>query len=116
MRLISLFLLSLYLMLSGCSDTPSPEELQKFAATETYPEDSFLDTVKNKRALVIVAHDDDDCGMAGTIAGLTRKGWRIMQLSLTQHLVEGENRNAAHPICLGNKLILSYGFYRMVLD
>ena len=75
-----------------------------------------MDTVSNKRALVIVAHDDDDCAMAGTIARLTKNGWRIMQISLTQHKMEGQTRNPAHLICLGNKRLISDGFYRIGLD
>jgi len=49
------------LLIISCSYKPSVEELRKFAAVETYPEDKFLDTVLNKKALIIVAHDDDDC-------------------------------------------------------
>ncbi|MBW4890664.1 PIG-L family deacetylase [Mucilaginibacter sp. HMF5004] len=51
--------------------------LRSLAATETYPEDSFLNIVKTKKALVIVAHDDDAIGCAGTVAMLAKKGWDI---------------------------------------
>lgn len=106
----------LTLSILACSNKPSVEELRKFAATETYPEDSYLDKSTNKRALIIVAHDDDDCGMAGTIARLTDNGWTIRQLSLTQHLMPGANKNAAHIICEGNEPILNGQPYRMGLD
>jgi len=43
------------------------EDLKKFVATETFPTGSFLDTVSNKRAVIIVAHDDNYCAMSGTI-------------------------------------------------
>ncbi|HRE98056.1 MAG TPA: hypothetical protein PK637_14905, partial [Flavobacteriales bacterium] len=57
-------------------------DLEKFAPTEIYPEDVFLDTTTNKRAMVIVAHDDDDCAMSGTLFRLKQKGWIIMQICL----------------------------------
>ncbi|HAD97593.1 MAG TPA: hypothetical protein DCG19_09315 [Cryomorphaceae bacterium] len=104
------------LSISSCSEKPTVEDLQKFTATESYPEDVFLDTVSNKRALIIVAHDDDDCAMSGTIARLTAKGWDIRQLSFTQHLVPGKGINAASIICQGNESILNGGQYRIGLD
>ena len=61
----------------SCKETLTPEYLKKFAATESYPADSFLDTLTNKRALIIVAHDDDDCAMAGTLVKLKSQGWTI---------------------------------------
>lgn len=92
------------------------EELKNFAATETYPFDSYLEIVSNKRALIIVAHDDDDCSMSGTIAGLTKKGWKIKQLSLQSHIDPKTGKNAAGVICEGNELILKDGIYRLGLD
>lgn len=100
----------------SCSDTPSLEHLKLFAATEEYPFDNYLDTVSNKRALIIIAHDDDDCAMAGTIAKLTANGWSVKQLSLQAHLDPETGTNAAHIICDGNELILSDGLYRLGLD
>jgi LmbE family N-acetylglucosaminyl deacetylase len=44
---------------------------------DVYPQDTFLDQVANKTALVIVAHDDDAIGCAGTIIELTKKGWTV---------------------------------------
>ena len=109
---------SLLLLLSGCSQkTPSLEELKKFAASEKYPEDSYLDSTSNKRALVILAHDDDDCAMAGTIAKLKATGWQVKQLSLVKHKPgEGINGHPANIICDGNELILEDGNYRAGLD
>jgi LmbE family N-acetylglucosaminyl deacetylase len=51
--------------------------LRWMAATETYPADTWLNTVKTKKALVIVAHDDDALGAAGTIAMLAQQGWDV---------------------------------------
>ena len=113
MRTIKLITLAvLILTITACRDKPTVEELKNFAATETYPEDTYLDAVTNKRALIIVAHDDDDCMMSGTIAKLTKNGWKIKQLSLVVHTIPGEDRNAAHIICEENEKILEDGLYR----
>jgi LmbE family N-acetylglucosaminyl deacetylase len=55
---------------------------------EIYPEDSFLSTITNKKALIITAHGDDDCGMAGTIAKLTSEGWDIKHVCIADDNVE----------------------------
>jgi LmbE family N-acetylglucosaminyl deacetylase len=109
-------LAGLIISLTACSKKPTVEELQKFAAPETFPEDTFLDTMANKRALIIVAHDDDDCMMSGTIAKLTSNGWTIKQLSFELHNIPGENRNPAHIICEGSEKILEDGLYRPGVD
>ena len=106
----------LVLTMAACSHKPTVEELKAFAAIETYPPDTYLDTVSNKKALIIVAHDDDDCAMAGTVAGLTEKGWTIKQLSLASHINPETGKNSAYIICEGNELILEDGFYRLGLD
>ncbi len=103
-------------IIASCSYKPTIEELKRFAATEVYPEDSYLDTISNKRALIIVAHDDDDCVMAGTIAKLTANGWTIRQLSFEIHNTPGENRNPAHLICEGSEKILEDELYRLGAD
>lgn len=102
--------------IAACTYKPTVEELKKFAATEIYPEDTYLDTLANKRALIIIAHDDDDCIMSGTIAKLTANGWAIKQLSFEVHNTPGENRNAAHIICDGSEKILEDGLYRLGAD
>jgi LmbE family N-acetylglucosaminyl deacetylase len=117
MKNISLFLFSvLFIFITACNEKPSIEELKKFAAIENYPNDAFLDTVSNKKALVIVAHDDDDCAMSGTIAKLTANGWEIKQLSLQSHILPKTGKNPAPIICQGNELILEDGYYRKGLD
>lgn len=110
--IVMLFVLSIW----GCQEKVTVEDLKKFAATETYPTDVFLDTVSNKRAFIIVAHDDDDCAMSGTIAKLTAKGWKIQQLSLQSHIVSKTGKNPADIICQRNELILQDGYYRIGLD
>lgn len=102
--------------LIGCNEKVKVEDLTKFVATENYPEDKFLDTLSNKRALIIVAHDDDDCAMSGTIAKLSSKDWTILQLSLQSHILSKTGENPAHIICERNELILEDGYYRIGLD
>jgi LmbE family N-acetylglucosaminyl deacetylase len=106
----------LTLSIVSCSYKPTIEELKEFSATETYPEDNCLDTITNKKALIIVAHDDDDCMMSGTIAKLTANGWTIKQLSFEAHKIPGEDRNPAHIICEGYELILEDGLFRPGVD
>ena len=45
--------------------------------SEEYPEDVFLTSEKNKKALILVAHDDDWYGCAGTIGQLCEQGWEV---------------------------------------
>jgi LmbE family N-acetylglucosaminyl deacetylase len=59
--------------------------LSRLNGNETYSKDTFLDKVSNKTALVIVAHDDDAIGCAGTISELTKKGWEIHFLTFYGH-------------------------------
>mgnify|MGYP005818867727 CR=1 FL=1 len=100
----------------SCDEQISLEDLKSFAATEIYPDDLFLDTVSNKKALIIVAHDDDDCAMSGTIAKLTEDGWVIKQLSFKQHIITDQGVNPAHIICQGNEPIIGDELYRIGLD
>jgi len=75
------------------------EEVKQYAATEIYPEDTILQTVKNKRAMIVVAHDDDMCATSGTIALLNKNGWEIAVLSMTKGRERNEaQRKACRPI------------------
>lgn len=51
--------------------------LTTFKGNELFANDTFLDKVENKTALIIVAHDDDAIGCSGTVSELTKKGWKI---------------------------------------
>jgi LmbE family N-acetylglucosaminyl deacetylase len=117
MKQSHLFLIAL-LSLSAfeCNNKVTVDDLKTFVATENFPDDVFLDTVSNKRAFIIVAHDDDDCAMSGTIAKLTAKSWSIKQLSLQSHILPKTGKNPASIICEGNELILQDGYYRIGLD
>jgi LmbE family N-acetylglucosaminyl deacetylase len=94
------------------------EDVTPYAATETYPEDTQLSTLTTKKAMVIVAHDDDMCLTSGTISRLNKQGWEIRVLSLPQ----ADERNAAHLKACRNILDsviffdLSEGKYRFDLD
>lgn len=53
------------------------QSLSQLLGNETFAEDEFLGSVRNKTALVVVAHDDDAIGCAGTISNLTKEGWKV---------------------------------------
>jgi len=44
---------------------------------ENYPDDTYLESEKNKTALIVVAHDDDATVFAGTTSKLVEDGWEI---------------------------------------
>jgi LmbE family N-acetylglucosaminyl deacetylase len=82
------WILILHFLLLSCSK----ENIQQYAATESYPNDTFLASVKDKKAMVVIAHDDDMCAMTGTLSILNKQGWEIEVLSL----LKSESRNKAH--------------------
>jgi LmbE family N-acetylglucosaminyl deacetylase len=109
------FIFVLLTICFGCS--PSRDDLKKFAATESFPADTYLDSVKEKRALIVVAHDDDDCTMSGTISKLHSEGWKILNLSFTSHKAEaGIPSHPSTVICDGHEEILSDEIYRNDTD
>src|SRR5688572_790336 len=55
--------------------------LSNLNGAEKFPNDTLLANASNKTALVIVAHDDDAIGCAGTITKLTKKGWKVHYLT-----------------------------------
>lgn len=70
------------------------------AAQEVYPTDTVLQAIGNKRAMIIIAHDDDMCNMAGTISKLNKEGWQIHTLSFHK----GEERDEAQKTACNNIL------------
>ena len=54
--------------------------LSRKAPRETYPDDTYLASVNQKSALIIVAHDDDAISASGTITCLCQSGWNIKEL------------------------------------
>ena len=67
------------------------ERLRQYAATETYSEDTILQHLPIKRAMIVIAHDDDMCAMAGTVSQLNKQGWEIAVMSFAKT----PERNAA---------------------
>ena len=59
------------------------EDVTPYAPIETYPDDIILQSIKNKKALIVTAHDDDMCGMSGTMSKLNRAGWEIKHIVLS---------------------------------
>jgi LmbE family N-acetylglucosaminyl deacetylase len=58
--------------------------LTTLAPSEKYPDDNYLSGESNKKALIIVAHDDDMAYSAGTITRLCKSGWQIHELCFYQ--------------------------------
>lgn len=71
---------------------PNKSDLEALAPTESFPEDIFLASVEKKKALVVVAHDDDLVGMAGTISRLNQQGWEVKEICF---ISEDEARDKA---------------------
>src|ERR1700733_8033409 len=69
--------------------------LSRKAPTEIYPDDNYLASVQQKRAVIIVAHDDDAASTAGTISALCQAGWNIKELCFynTTNDTEAIDRN-----------------------
>jgi len=109
---------SILFMLLSLFACKTVEEVTQYAAIETFPEDTQLNTITNKKAMIILAHDDDMCLTSGTISLLNKDGWEIRVFSLPQ----AEERNAAHIKACSNILDsvlffdLSNAKYRYDLD
>ena len=81
MKYLNLLLIALFFYFSNCGISKS--KLKYYAASEVFPEDEFLSNVREKRAMIVVAHDDDPAAMAGTLTKLKKEGWAIKQVSFT---------------------------------
>lgn len=92
MKQIPLSRIALAFLLLGLLCACSREDVTKYVPTETFPEDSILLSIKNKKAMIVIAHDDDMCAMTGTISILNKSGWEISVLSFPK----GMSRNEAH--------------------
>jgi len=60
------------------------ENIRQYAAIEYYANDTHLDSINRKKALIVIAHDDDMCAMSGTISKLNKSGWEIGVVSFSQ--------------------------------
>ncbi len=81
MKLFKVLLFFIFSFLLSCGITKS--KLKYYSATEVYPDDQFLKSEKDKRAMIVVAHDDDPAAMSGTLTMLKKQGWKIKQLCFT---------------------------------
>jgi LmbE family N-acetylglucosaminyl deacetylase len=74
-------LLVIILLCFACSK--GREDITQFAPTaqEVYPTDTVLQSVEIKKAMIIIAHDDDMSAMSGTISKLNKKGWEVEVVS-----------------------------------
>lgn len=84
----TLFALLSAIMVAACAR----EDVSSYAPIESYPQDKNLQAVSAKRAMIIVAHDDDMCAITGTASQLNKQGWDIRVLSF----YSGEVRAKAH--------------------
>ena len=87
-------------MLGICYSCKNIKDITQFAPTEIFPNDTLLQNIDPKRAMIIVAHDDDMCGMAGTISKLNKDGWEIAVVSFSK----SPERNAAQILACRNIL------------
>ncbi len=94
MNLLSktLYFICCPLLVFGLQACEEKEQISQYAPTEIYPEDTILSAIVIKRAMIVVAHDDDMCAMTGTISTLKKKGWEVKIASIDK----GDSRNAAH--------------------
>lgn len=88
----SIILAVLVVISSILSSCRVREDVTPYAAIETYPDDEILEKISNKKAMIIIAHDDDMCGTTGTISMLNEADWEIRVLSFPL----SEERNKAH--------------------
>lgn len=89
-------------LLSACYTN----KLSKLAPTEQYPDDTWLSQQTNKRALIIVAHDDDALGCAGTITQLCEQGWQVSMFCLYPDISRVADRNAQRQIDIKNTIAI----------
>lgn len=67
--------------------------LSSKAPDEVYPDDIYLSSVTQKKAVIIVAHDDDAIGAAGTLSALCADGWNIKELCFYNTLGEQKEKD-----------------------
>ena len=77
-------------LITSCNNQ---ESVNQYAPIETLPNDSILNSLTQKTAIVITAHDDDICMMSGTISKLNNSGWQIVHIYIPH---QNQNRNIVH--------------------
>lgn len=71
-------ILSLGAFIYSCATV---EDVSNYAPIEHYPNDTLLASLETKKALIVIAHDDDMCALSGTVSWLNSQGWQIRVLS-----------------------------------
>ena len=102
------YLILLVVLVQSCA---SIEDVTPYAPVEMYPTDKTLESLENKRAMIVLAHDDDMCAMSGTISRLNSLGWEIRVISSPNN----PGRDAAQ-IKACTFILDSVLFYRNSLD
>lgn len=69
------------------------ESITQYAPVEQYPNDTILNSVANKTAMIVTAHDDDMCLISGTASKLNRSGWEVVHVFIPN---QDKDRNKAH--------------------
>ncbi|GAB4417098.1 MAG: hypothetical protein OHK0039_27020 [Bacteroidia bacterium] len=72
------------LIACACACQSSREDVRQYAAIERYPDDTLLRSIDDKRAMIVLAHDDDMCALAGTASLLNKNGWEVAVVSLAR--------------------------------
>lgn len=72
-------------MIAGLISCSRREDVRQYAAIESYPDDTILQRIENRRAMIVIAHDDDMCAIAGTASLLNRNGWEIAVVSIARN-------------------------------
>lgn len=103
-HLLLMALLATAMFFPGCEGR---EDVAAYAPTETFPDDTILRGLSHQKAMVITAHDDDMCAMAGLMSSLHKQGWKIVSLCIRN---QDASRNAAHERACKN-LIDSASFF-----
>ena len=83
--------LTIAILSAGVFMSCSREDVRPYVPTETFPNDTTLESISDKKAMVVIAHDDDMCAMSGTMSKLSREGWEIGIVSMSA----GSERDAA---------------------
>lgn len=78
---LKLIFILLLVIIYSCN---TREDVTQYAPVENYPNDSLLQTIDNKRAMIVIAHDDDMCALAGTASLLNNRGWEIAVVSFSK--------------------------------
>ncbi len=76
---------SVFLFIAGflaiSTSCATVEDITQYAPIETFPADTLLGAISSKKAMIVVAHDDDMTIMSGTISQLNAEGWEIQTIS-----------------------------------